>query len=71
VEKKTFLIRFFGKYGQLLQESVGAEAVYTLTNEEYVRAKIIQIEAEIVKTEGDNAKIDGVVAWTQPVRRKN
>lgn len=69
VEKKTFLIRFIGKHGQFLQESIGMEASYTLTNEEYVRAKIIEIDAELVKTEGDNAKINGRVAWTQPVRR--
>lgn len=57
-EKKTYLIRFVGKWGQILHESVGHSASYVFVgNRErnsYIRCKVICS--------------DGTVAWTQAYR---
>lgn len=52
---QTYLIRFIGKWGRILQETDGPTASYAITGDEsYVRAKVICS--------------DGTVAWTQAYR---
>ena len=52
---QTHLIRFIGKWGEILQETEGTSATYKITGEEsYVRCKVIAS--------------DGTVAWTQAHR---
>jgi len=57
---KKYLIRFVGKWGSILQETVGDSAVYRLTGKAepngYIRCKVISS--------------DGKVAWTQAYRIK-
>ena len=53
---QKYLIRFIGKWGSILQETVGDSAAYKITgNESYVRCKVIAD--------------DGTAAWTQSFRR--
>ena len=54
-EDKTYLIRFIGKWGEILQGTEGISAAYKITGDEsYVRCKVIAS--------------DGRVAWTQAFR---
>jgi len=58
--KVSYVTRFIGVHGQILQETEGRLAIYRFTGkpcEGYVRAKVIAS--------------DGSVAWTQPVRRSD
>lgn len=56
---RTYLIRFIGKWGSILQETVGTSASYEMTDkslaDSYVRCKVICS--------------DGTVAWTQAYRQ--
>jgi len=52
---RKYLIRFIGKWGQILQETDGVSAAYKITGKEsYIRCKVIAD--------------DGTVAWTQAYR---
>ena len=54
-EGQTYIIRFIGKWGEILRETAGTSAEYRITGKEsYVRCKVVCS--------------DGKVAWTQAYR---